>query len=249
MQFDEYEIVENKLEVPDVFVLRVKPKNQAKVFDYKAGQFCQIRNPNDTNPNEPHSFSIASSPHTKQYLEFCYKVYGNWTKILSGEKIGEMLQIFGPLGKFTWEDTIQHAVFLAGGVGIVPMLSILRYNLAQNITTPVTVIYGNRTEGDIAYRDELAYLISKSPDSSIVNVLSAVKDTDSWGGYRGFVTKEILEKEVDFTKNQMFFLCGPPIFVQLMKDLLKRCNVPQESTKQELFSFHVKPEEKTALQQ
>lgn len=242
MQIEDYVIAEQKMAVPDLYILKLKPKQSSEVFAYTAGQFVQIRNPAYERPEEPHSFSIATSPTTRDHLEFCYKVYGNWTRALSQKAVGDELKIQGPLGRFTWEDSITQAVFLAGGVGIVPMLAILRDNVMKHVGTPITLLYGNRTEKDIAYRDELAYLISKIPKSRVVNVLSDIKPDDhSWGGYRGFITKEILQKEVDFIAEPIFFLCGPPIFVQLMKDILREQNVPLEHVRQELFSIPPAP--------
>lgn len=240
MQFEDYLIVEQKLLVPDVYSLKVKPK-QGDIFNYTAGQFVQMANPAYERPEEPHSFSIATAPTTRDHLEFCYKLYGNWTRTIAQKQVGEELKIRGPLGRFIWEEGMTHAVFLAGGVGIVPMLSMLRSNVISHVTTPVTLLYGNRTEKDIAYRDELAYLISKIPKSRVANVLSDIKPEDPWGGHRGFITKEILQKEVDFSVDSTFFLCGPPVFVQLMKDILKEQSVPLERVRQELFTSPVTP--------
>lgn len=236
MQFDEYEIIELFILVPQVYRLRVKRKDEAPLFSFTPGQFCQIKNPTSDRPEQPHSFSIASTPK-EAYIEFCFKVYGPWTQALAKKQAGEVLHIAGPFGRFVWEEKKDNpSVFLAGGVGVVPMYSMLQGLANDTKQVSITLLYGNRTEDDIAYRSQLESLIGAMPDSKIIHILSDSRPEAGWHGLTGFITKEVLEKETPLSQNPTFFLCGPPVFVQLMKDILKELAVTPEKIKSELYS-------------
>lgn len=237
MGFTEYIISERKPEVPETFLLRVKPKNPEKIFHFKPGQYCHIKNPLYEKPSDIHTFSIASSPGTKNYLEFCIKVYGNWTKTLSQAKTGDILQIEGPFGKFIWNDqTDTHAVFLVGGIGISPIMSMLHSINEKNYTGNFLLIYGNRTQDTIAYQKELEKFTQQIQKFRIVHIFSHLAPSDPWQGYRGFVTADVLQKEVDFSIQPTFFIIGPPIFIDKMNALLKNFSVAKNKIKQELIA-------------
>lgn len=235
MQFEQYTVIENIQETPDTFLLRVIPVTNTVIPDFLPGQFCQIKNP-AFESQKTHIFSIASSPTTKTHLEFCIKKYGPWTQALSLLKKNETIEITQPLGKFVWNQAATNAVFLAGGVGITPILSMLRFISDTNQKGKFLLLYGNRTENDIAYKKALETLSHTIDTFEVTHVLSESTPTDTRNGYRGFITKDILQKEIDFDSKPSFFLCGPPIFTQKMTLLLQEFSVPQEQIKQELFS-------------
>lgn len=236
MNSQSYSIAQIKQETVDTYILRLTPL-EGSVFPFVAGQFARIDNPTYVGQSKrAHFFSIASSPNKKDHLEFCFKVYGEWTRQLSEKKEGDMLTITGPFGKFTWNVAEQNVVFLAGGVGITPFISMLRFIQQENQTPHITLLYGSRTEDQIVHRSKIENIISALPGSKVVHILSDVTDQDTWRGYRGFLTKEILQKEIDFAKNPTFFLCGPQIFVKLSENLLKELNVEDSKIKREVFS-------------
>lgn len=234
MPFQSYTISQIRREKGDLIILQLI-NNHAPVFDFLPGQFCQIQNPSYITPEETHLFSIASSPMQKKYLELCIKVYGNWTQSLAQKSVGETLKISGPFGKFTYESQ-NDAVFLAGGIGISPIVSMLRYIKDNRLHPTITLLYGSRTPDTIAYKDELDQLSSFIPNLKIVHILSHLTPSDSYDGYRGFITKDIIEKETDRGVNPTFFICGPPIFVQLQNDILQELHIPKDHIRQELYA-------------
>lgn len=236
MIFQEYRVLAVEEEVPGTFLVRVKPGDNKAIFEFLPGQYCQIKNPQYGKPQDIHTFSIASSPLTNDHLEFCIKVYGNWTKTLSEIKTGDTLQIAGPMGEFIWnKDTDSNAVFLVGGVGISPIMSMLRYINEQKYQGNFTLVYGNRTQATIAYNQELAMFTKQIKELNIVHIFSHLLPDDPWKGYRGFVTADILQKEVNFTVRPTFFVIGPPIFIEKMNAVLKSFGVQENKIKQELI--------------
>lgn len=236
LSFDDY-IIENTKKLPgDTLIFRLKPKNSPSVFHFSPGQFCQVKNPLYAKPEETHLFSIASSPVVRDHLELCIKIYGFWTQSLLNLKEGNILQIAGPFGRFIFEDTINNAVFLAGGIGITPMISMLRYIAGRKFNPNITLLYGSRTKDTIAYKEEIDSLRQTLPRLQVIHILSHLKPEDIWPGYRGFITREILQKEVNLSNNPVFFICGPPVFVLLMKKLLSELNISENNIRQELFT-------------
>lgn len=179
-------------------------------------------------------FSICSAPQA-DYLEFAFKVYGDWTLALSQKQHGSTLLITGPYGTFTWDDSYTYAVFLAGGIGITPFLSMLRHIQEKRLQLSLTLIYGSRTPADIAFRHELETLVQSLPRSKVIHVLSDVTKTDQWDGYCGFISKQLLDEEVVWENSPIFFICGPPPFVSLCQQLLATKGIPQKRIKAELF--------------
>lgn len=235
-----YKIVEKIFGPDNSFVIKAKPIKKGSVFRFDAGQYCFLQNPYAPNPHELRPFSIASSPQTKDYLEFCIKIYGDWTFSFSKIKKEDTLVIEGPHGAFIWDRKIEHAVFLVGGLGITPIISILRYLSEKKYTPQITLIYGNRDSNKVVYYDELAEINKKIPSMKIVHIFSHLPKNSSWTGYKGFITEDIIKKEGNLLSTPTFFIVGPPIFLAKMDVLLANLEVKKDNIKKELLSLAVK---------
>lgn len=232
MKFFPYTIKKIYDEVEDVKIFRAVPNFQEKIIPFKAGQFVHIINPSEK-LLDPRPFSIASSPYQKQYLEFCIKRYGKWTSNFLMKREGDTIFISNAKGNFVW-DQGKKGVFLLGGIGISPVVSILRY-LEKNIVKPdIKILYGNRTPKTIAYKSELERISRFFKNFGIVNIFS--EKSEGTEGYSGFITKEIVKNEVKELKSSTFYVIGPPIFVLKMNRILKELRVPLSQIKQELIS-------------
>lgn len=219
--------------LPDTYLFLVKLSANESI-SFSSGQYVYIKNP-EYNKDESHPFSIVSSPLEKKHLEFCIKVHGNWTKALAKAKKGHLLEISKPIGNFTWDDSIQNAVFLLGGIGISPVMSILTTLQETGQKPRLTLLYGNRTPKNIAYKKELEVISRKLP-LKIIHIFSHLPINSSWKGHRGFITKEIIEKEVRISKNLTWFVIGPPIFIGKMVTILENLHISKEKIKTEDIS-------------
>lgn len=236
MTYSTYRIATLFEETEATYRMQLQPLESDTIFAFKPGQYCYLKNPEFTQPNEPHPFSIASSPLEKDSLEFCIKGYGDWTQEMLKKKVGSELFVSQPQGSFTWDDHTSFAVFLLGGIGISPIMSMLQTIAIKKQTPELTLIYGNRTPETIAYEKELNALIELIPQLKLVHVFSDIPEDHPWNGYRGFVTRDILEKEVDFSKKPLFYYVGPPIFMDKMRDLLKSLDIPEKQRKEEVLA-------------
>lgn len=235
MEFKSYIIDSLEQIVPEVFVFKLTPQD-GSLLPFVAGQFCKIANPTSEYPDESRSFSLASTPNTKGYLEFCIKRYGPFTQALTSKKVGDSLNVAGPFGHFTWDDAIENVVYLAGGIGIVPLISQMRALREAGKKPKLVLVYGNRDEASIAFRKELESWFAEQPQCKLVHVLSQLPAESTWQGYRGFITKELLQEELDLTKDSTYFLCGPPVFVQLMNEILKDLGVDSKKVRLEIYA-------------
>lgn len=229
LTYQEYFVTEKKWEVKDTFVLKVKPTSRIKP-DFKPGQYIVIKNPTYRNKEEEHIFSIVSSPH-QNYLEFCIKIFGDWTKYLSKIVKGDKLLISNPSGKFVWDTTIEHAVFLIGGIGISPIISMLRYIEYSHQHPHLTLVYSTTSLEMIPYKEELIHF-QKKLSLKLVWALGDVSGPMP-NAYPGIITTDLITKEINLKQKPIFFYCGSNNFVTTIETILNKLEIPQSHIKSE----------------
>lgn len=142
-----------------------------------------------------HPFSMASSAEKCDRIEFGIKAVGDFTNTIKDVKPGTKAFLDGPYGVFTtklYEDTARF-VFIAGGIGITPIISMLVTLAEQSDDRPLTLIYSSKSWEDITYREELEALKQRL-DLEIVHVLR--EPPEDWTGERGYVDKELLKRYI-----------------------------------------------------
>lgn len=220
-----YTVVSKKTKFKDIHFLQIKPL-EIPIPPFRAGQYVYLKNPNYIRPDEEHPFSITSSPQ-ETLLEFCIREYGNWTMELGKITEGNVLEVSNPHGNFTFSPSITQAIFLCGGVGVSPLMSILRDVIHKKEIPSITFLYGSRTPETIVYKEELEAIAASHPQIRIRHIFSDATPDKTWSGYHGFITKEIIEKEVQISNNPHWFISGPPIFVQKMTNVLSELGILQ----------------------
>jgi ferredoxin-NADP reductase len=138
-------------------------------FDFAAGQFLTVRVQVDGKPLV-RCYSISSAPETTGYLEISVKRQGVVSRTLhSTIRPGSMLAVKGPNGRFTYPTGDDRPiVFLAGGVGITPLMSMFRHAVASEPMRPVTLLYSVRNERHITFRHELDWIAERHPQATVV---------------------------------------------------------------------------------
>lgn len=202
----------------------------------RPGQFLTFECMIDGKP-VTRSYSICSSPHQKGYIEITPKRVENGcaSQFLNDRAtVGLTVKARGPYGKFCFDEMKhQQIVLIAGGSGITPLMSMLRYIDDLRIPAEATLIYCVRTERDIFFRDDLADLERRLNGFHYVPVLS--QPGPEWAGWKGRLRNEILEREVKNPAQSTFFLCGPPAFMDVARSLLKEMRVESSRILQESF--------------
>jgi predicted ferric reductase len=216
-----------KWETKDTSTLLVEPQQP---FSFKPGQFCFLRL-NKNRLYARHPFTISSSPEDK-FLNFTMKITGRFTKTAAQLKKGEEVIVDGPFGIFTIEDNKKNLVFIAGGVGITPFMSILKSQIQRGNNQPITLIYGSKKVENIIFKKELDEIKEKWLKK--VYVLSNEKITNEGYEY-GYITTEIIKKYVKNIKGSVFYICGPELMKDKITRVLRNIGVERRNIKIESF--------------
>lgn len=216
---------------PDVRLFRLTLDEYREIIPFVAGQFIQMicPVPDNRNPgrakNIIRSYSIASPPEEKRFLEFCIKLVmdGGFTPTLWNKRVGDKIDVRGPYGKFIVQEPVDHElVFIAAGTGIAPFWGMIHHLLkGAGVRTPVTLILGVRYEEDLLYEREFKKLATEHPNFVPAFTLSRPRHPDTWWGETGYV-QTMLPKYVKDPSNAKAFICGlTPMIEQSVLQLEK----------------------------
>lgn len=216
--------------------LSLKPEGHSGL-KFDAGQFAWLNIGHNTFSLNENPFSISSAPAAGDSLEFVIKELGDFTGSVGQVKPGTKAYIDGPHGNLTVSGRNNPGIALiAGGVGIAPLLGILRQLHLEKDTRPTVLVYGNRMEDQIVYRDELETL-AKDHGTRIVHVLS--EPPNAWFGLMGIVDAHLLKAVFDVPemKNWLYVVCGPAAMMESVEDALIDMRVPQNHILFERFDY------------
>ncbi len=204
------EIVAIRQDTPDVKTFRVLTLDGKKPFIHKPGQCAMLSMPGVGEA----LFSITSSPTNTEYVEFSIKKCGCVTEWIHGVEVGQQITVRGPYGNGFPVDTAfkgQDMLFIAGGIGLAPVRSVINYvrdNREQY--GKVDIVYGSRSKEDLVHYQEI--INEWMADDSINVHLTIDREQEGWDGHVGFVPTYV--KELGFEPNKTAVLCGPPIMIK-----------------------------------
>lgn len=225
-------------------------------YTFKAGQWMVVTFPRagEGDETEPHThhFSHSSSP-LDSTLEVTTRLRGTEFKnALADLPNGAEVELEGPYGSFTLAPGLERVAFLTGGIGITCVRSILRWlgqisgkaeeilgqEAASTSGSPslpgeVVLLFANRSEESIAFRDELDDLGRRLPYLRVIHVLS--RPEQAWAGYQGHIDDAVLDRELPEPDAWSYYLCGPPSLVAAMRELLSRRKISGDSMRMERF--------------
>ena len=197
------------------------------VIDFKPGQYVQIKLDSDTGIDY-RAYSLASHPDEKNLVELNVKLIpeGLGSSYLHSLEPGNRISFSGPYGDFFLRtDSSRKIVCVAGGVGLAPLKSIVRYWSTHGGGREVEFYYGSRTTKDL-YDHEIFEKLAG--ENVAFHYYPALSDEDpDWKGDRGFI-HTILEKHLERGEDSEAYLCGPPIMIDAVTDVLKTKGVLEE---------------------
>ncbi|HEY5622643.1 MAG TPA: NADH:ubiquinone reductase (Na(+)-transporting) subunit F [Gammaproteobacteria bacterium] len=153
---------------------------------------------------------------------------GQVSSYLFGLKPGETIAVSGPFGEFQARETDKEMVFIAGGVGIAPIRSIILDQLTRETARKMSLWYGARDKDDLCYFEELEEAAKNHPNFEVQIALSAPRDTDEWSGYVGFIHSVVDERYLAMHPSPgevEYYLCGPPVMSAAVIGELERRGV------------------------
>ncbi|MBI5228317.1 hypothetical protein HY988_07020 [Candidatus Micrarchaeota archaeon] len=206
-EIKKYKISKIDSSIKDIAILQMEPLNGA-IEPFTPGQFIYMHILDESgNSIEKKPYSIASSPKSP-YLEFCIKlVNGKVTGKLAAMKSGDVVGIEGPQGHFAYKDQAK-AIFLAGGTGIAPMMSMLRSINEKQLRGEFVFFYSTKNDGSIIYRKELAALAAQNPGIRIIITITQ-ESTADWKGEKGRINGALIAKHLTEVKDYDSWMCGP----------------------------------------
>ena len=205
-------------------------------FAFQPGQFAWLTAWNSPFVVEEHPFSFSSSAQQNGRIAFTIKELGDFTRRIRDMVPGQQVYLDGPYGAFS---TDRHRapgyVFIAGGVGITPMMSMLRTYADRGERRPVLLFYANKTWEDAIFREEIDTLQQRL---SLIVVHVLERPPEDWSGEQGFVTAELLDRRLPAQRRDWeYFLCGPDAMRQAVERALFRLRIPLGRVHAERFDL------------
>ena len=176
-------------------------------------------------------YTPSSVPGTTGYFDLTVKRYesGLVSKYLHDRQVGDTVLMSGPNAGGHWVDgSAKRVGFVAGGTGITPMISIIRWILAKSLGVELYLIFANKTEADIIFREEWDTNAREHANFHVHHVLE--QPPPGWTQGKGRITEEILRRHIPPPDPETaVFLCGPPMMVDALEGILKGIGYPDHS--------------------
>lgn len=226
-------------ETPTVKTFRLMESNSAAMpFTFLPGQYASITSEID-GQKVRRSYTISSSPTQRDYIELTVKRedLGLESRHLHDHaKTGDLLEISAPAGEFFFTGKeAKGIVLIAGGVGITPMMSVLRDLTDRSYEYPIHLICAAKTPSDLIFREEIAYLARRHPTVSVASIVSKARKGE-WDGAVGHITPEFIVACAPDIAERRVHLCGPPAMMDAIKYALAQLKVPPDQVKTENFA-------------
>jgi ferredoxin-NADP reductase len=222
-------------ETPTVKTIRL---SRPAGFAFEAGQFVTVRVRVD-GKEYARCYSISSAPDVRGYLEISVKRQGLVSNALHASvRPGGSLAVRAPAGAFRFPSADDRPiVLLAAGIGITPLMSMLRHAIATEPARRVTVLYGAHTEEELAFRDELTVIGRRHPQVRVH--FAASHSASAPDVYPGRIDEALLRATVPDVAHAISFICGPQPMIDGMRTLLARLGAPPPQIRFEVFQAAV----------
>ncbi|ARS52850.1 hybrid-cluster NAD(P)-dependent oxidoreductase [Kushneria konosiri] len=212
---------------------------QPVLFFFKPGQFVTLELEIE-GEQIMRSYTISSSPSIPYSFSITVKrvpggKVSNW--LHENMEVNDKIAVHGPVGNFNSIDfPADKVLFLSGGVGITPLMSMTRWFFDTNASVDVEFIHSARAPRDVIYHRELVHMFSRIPEFKLHIVCEKKEDIgEAWAGYRGFLTQPMLELMApDFLEREIF-CCGPVPYMNAIKNILRANNYDMDHYHEELF--------------
>jgi ferredoxin-NADP reductase len=185
-----------------------------------------------------HTFSVASSPFDDELVLTTRMRDTAFNRVISTLPIGSTVKIEGPMGSFSLHNnTARPAVFLAGGIGIAPFLSMLTYATEEKLRHHIVLFYANRYLKDAAFIDALRRLQTANPRFRFVPVLTRTNsENGDWKGKTGHISSEMLLTRIRTLRGPIYYIAGPPTMVASARQTLSEAGVDEHDIRTDEFT-------------
>lgn len=219
-----------------VWTLELQPP-PGQVLRFAPGQFAWLALRASPFAMKEHPFSIASSAERGPGIELSIKALGDFSSGIKDIAAGETAWVDAPYGTFGIDrhPDAPGYVFIAGGIGIAPLLSMLRTLADRQDRRPLWLFYGNRVWERVAFREELGRL-AQGLDLNVVHVL--LEPPSDWKGEQGYITTDLLARHLPARRTELeYLICGPTPMTTGVERSLAALSVPASRVHSEIFDW------------
>ncbi len=206
-------------------------------FTFQPGQFLSFSAEVDGKPLR-RAYTIASSPCQRSYVEVSVKreEKGAESRYLHDQvAIGDSLQVSGPSGSFTFTgEEADSIVLIGGGIGITPMMCVIRCLTDRSSPGDIFFLYGARSVEDFVFREELEYLEKRHANLHVIATMGSVVES-TWRGAQGPISREFIARSVPDIARRRIHICGPPAMMEAVQASLLELGVAKNKIKTEAF--------------
>ncbi|MGE5469771.1 MAG: ferredoxin--NADP reductase [Bacteroidota bacterium] len=205
-------------------------------FTFKPGQAIELILP-ELPENAGHAFSLVNAPFDDQLVIATRLRDSAYKRALRSLQPGSPVRVEGAFGSLTLhKDTARPAVFIVGGIGITPCISILRQATHDRLPQDLVLVYSNRRPEDAAFLDQLQQLAAQNSRFRLLATMTKMEaSTRPWTGETGPVNESLLGKAAGQLVAPIYYLVGPPAMVESMRELLNRMGVDDDAIRSEEF--------------
>ena len=227
--FDNYDAAVTRIthQMDNLFIYEFTIQ-QLKSVNFTAGQYMSLIVPGST----PAPFSIASSPERHDIIELGIEITGGpHTSKIRELKVGDHVVLRGPFGTFVMQGE-RKVCYLAGGVGVTPFMSMLRWIRDTHQDIQATLFYSCKSREQFLWLDELESMTKTHPNIRVVLTITR-EAPEGWMHEIGRINAQMMKNFLpDFVENT-FYSCGPPTLIDAMFAMLKELGVPEDRLKRE----------------
>ncbi len=231
-----YRVVSVEMSALKTWTVQIEPRH-ANAIEFEAGQFVWLKLGRSPFAITEHPFSISSCPAARPRLSFDIKEAGDFTNTIGNLQPGTVAYVDGPHGNLTLSGrNADSLTLIAGGVGMAPIMSILRQLRADGDTRPIRLVYGNRTAQQIMYRSELEEM---KRDLKLDAHLVLSEPPVSWTGPMGILDKDGLASLLgdEAGSNELYVVCGPTPMINSVEETLHGLGIEMRQVISEKFSY------------
>jgi ferredoxin-NADP reductase len=230
-------LVDRQLIAADTMAFWFEPNDG--YFEFRAGQHVDLvfARPRQGSENDNfRTFSLASSPQEKKSIMVAMRMRKTIFKTaLQAAALGTKFVVSRPRGSFTLhKDATRPAVFLAGGIGIAPIRSILQHAAQERLEHKLYLFYSNRNANDAAFMEELESLGDQNHNFIFVPTVTGHR-TMAWPYEKGHINHEMLKRHLVGLKGPVYYIAGPSAMVTAMTTLLNSAGASEDDMKTEEF--------------
>lgn len=231
--------VDKNQPLTDTTNLLTLKNSSGQSFDFSPGQYAAVSFYSKFRPTTYRCFSITSSPNQNGFLQFGTRTSGRFTAAMTELSPGEQVNVTGPFGHFILDpDNNQNLYFIAGGIGITPFISMLRYISEYKLANKITLLYSVRNESDIPFKNELSKFENTNRNLSVIYFVSgANQQITSSRVVSGRINETVLQKFVNRNSTKSaFYVCGPTAFMSSISKMLDNIGIDKTNIYTESFS-------------